>query len=78
MVRVSGEKTLSRYLQCAGVDTVTASSDTIYCSCRQDIALSPHLRCKSSCTRLSRSTSRTIRVAMAAASPKFKTEKPTW
>jgi hypothetical protein len=38
----------------------------------------PHFRCRSSCTRLSERTRSTIRVAIAAASPKFKIENPTW
>jgi hypothetical protein len=48
------------------------------CQYRSGLPRAPHFLCKSNCTRFSSSTRRTIRVAMAAASPKFKTEKPTW
>jgi hypothetical protein len=37
-----------------------------------------HFRCSTICTRLSKITSKTMRVAIAAASPKFRSENPTW
>jgi hypothetical protein len=54
-----------------------STSDRLVCLGEKNGSPS-HFRCRINCTRLSKSTSRTMRVAIAAASPKFKIEKPTW